>query len=59
LKKDQDSLQDQYERAISANKITGFVRNNGERRLVSYSLDYEIGDAAGSRAWRMRGRKGK
>ncbi|HMB03149.1 MAG TPA: hypothetical protein VKP69_05330 [Isosphaeraceae bacterium] len=57
--KDQDSLQDQYERAISANKITVFVRDNVERRLVSYSLDYEIGNAAGSRAWRKRGRKGK
>jgi hypothetical protein len=55
--KDQDSLQDQYQRAFSTNKIIVFVRDNVEQRLVSYSLDYEIGEAAGSRAWRKKRRR--
>jgi hypothetical protein len=53
----QASLQDQYERAIATNKIVVFVRDNMERRLVSYSLDYEIGEAAGSRAGRKKKRR--
>jgi hypothetical protein len=52
----QASLQDQYERAIATNKIVVFVRDNVERRLVSFSCDNESGDAAGSRARRKKGR---
>jgi len=55
----QASLQDQYERAITTSKIVVFVRDNVNRRLVSYSLHYERGDAAGSRAWRKKGRRKK
>jgi hypothetical protein len=55
--KDQDSLQDQHQRAFSTHKIIVFVRDNVEQRLVSYSLDYEIGEAAGSRAWRKKRRR--
>jgi hypothetical protein len=36
----QASLQDQYERAITTGKIVVFVRDNVNRRLVSYSFDY-------------------
>jgi len=39
--KSQQSLKDQYERAIQENKIVVFVRDNEQRRLVSYSMDYE------------------
>jgi len=55
----QASLQDQYERAITTNKIVVFVRDNVNRRLVSYSVDYERGDTAGSRAWRKKSRRKK
>ena len=55
----QASLQDQHERAIATNKIVVFLRDNVNRRLVSYSLDYERGDAAGSRSWRKKGRRKK
>jgi hypothetical protein len=55
----QASLQDQYQRAITTGKIVVFVRDNVNRRLVSYSLDYERGDAAGSRSWRKKMRRKK
>ena len=55
----QASLQDQYERAMATSKIVVFVRDNVNRRLVSYSLDYEREDAAGSRAWRKKRRRKK
>ena len=55
----QASLQDQYERAMATSKIVVFVRDNVNRRLVSYSLHYERGDAAGSRAWRKKRRRKK
>ena len=55
----QASLQDQYERAMATGKIVVFVRDNVNRRLVSYSLHYERGDAAGSRAWRKKRRRKK
>jgi hypothetical protein len=35
------TLKDQYERAIEDNKIVVFVRDNEQRRLVSFSIDYE------------------
>lgn len=54
---DQDSFQDQYERAIATNKIVVFVRDNAGRRLVSFSFDYESGAAAGSRARRKKRRR--
>ncbi len=34
-------LKDQYERAILDHKIVVFVRDNEQRRLVSFSMDYE------------------
>jgi hypothetical protein len=37
----QASLQGQYEEAVATNKIVVFVRDNVNRRLVSYSFDYE------------------
>lgn len=55
----QASLQDQYERAIATNKIVVFVRDNVNRRLVSFSLDYERGNAAGSPSWRKKRRRRK
>ena len=55
----QASLQDQYERAMATSKIVVFVRDNVNRRLVSYSLHYERVDAAGSRAWRKKRRRKK
>jgi hypothetical protein len=55
--RDQASLQDQYERATATNEIIVFVRDNVERRLVSFSFDYEGGDAAGSRARRKKRRR--
>jgi hypothetical protein len=33
------SLKDQYERAIQDNQIVVFVRDNEQRRLVSFSMD--------------------
>jgi hypothetical protein len=53
------SLQDQYERAIATNKIVVFVRDNVNRRLVSFSLDYERGNATGSRSRRKKWRRKK
>jgi hypothetical protein len=35
------TLQDQYERALRTNKIVVFVRDNEQRRLVSFSIDNE------------------
>src|SRR3954454_2746446 len=48
--RNQALLQDQYERAIATNEVVVFVRDNVERRLVSFSFDLESGDAGGSRA---------
>jgi hypothetical protein len=39
--KSQVTLKDQYERAIQNNKIVVFVRDNEQRRLVSFSMDSE------------------
>jgi hypothetical protein len=39
--KSQLVLKDQYERAIQDHKIVVFVRDNEQRRLVSFSMDYE------------------
>ena len=39
--KSQLTLKDQYERAIRDNKIVVFVRDNEQRRLASFSMDYE------------------
>ena len=55
----QASLQDQYERAITTNKIVVFVRDNVNRRLVSFSLDYERGNTTGSRSRRKKWRRKK
>ena len=55
--RNQASLQDRYEKAISEDKIVVFVRDNVERRLVSVSLEYEGGDATGGRAWRKKRRR--
>lgn len=35
----QIKLKDQYERAVRDNKIVVFVRDNDQRRLVSFSMD--------------------
>jgi hypothetical protein len=37
----QVSLTEQYEQAIAENKMIVFVRDNDEKRLVSYLLDYK------------------
>ena len=39
--KSQITLKDQYERAVQNNKIVVFVRDNEQRRLVSFSMDNE------------------
>jgi hypothetical protein len=39
--KSQLTLKGQYERAIQDSKIVVFVRDNEQRRLVSFSMDYE------------------
>lgn len=39
--KSQRSLKEQYEQAIQDNQIVVFVRDNEQRRLVSFSMDYE------------------
>jgi len=39
--RNQASLTDQYEEAIASNKIVVFVRDDDQRKLVSYSIDYE------------------
>jgi hypothetical protein len=39
--KSQLTLKDQDERAVEDNKIVVFVRDNEQRRLVSFSMDYE------------------
>jgi hypothetical protein len=53
----QASLQDQYEEAIATNQIVVFVRDNVERRLVSFSMDPEIGTGVRSRAVRKKRRR--
>jgi hypothetical protein len=42
--RNQSSLTHQYEHAVMANQIVVFVRDNDQRRLVSYSIDYELAD---------------
>jgi hypothetical protein len=37
----QRSLQEQYERAIHENSIVVFVRDNEQRRLVSFAVEWE------------------
>lgn len=39
--KSQESLAEQYEKALRENKIVVFVRDNEQKRLVSFSMDYE------------------
>ena len=39
--KSQESLTEQYEKALRENKIVVFVRDNEQKRLVSFSMDYE------------------
>jgi hypothetical protein len=39
--KSQQTLKDQYEQAVRDKKIVVFVRDNDERRLVSFSMAYE------------------
>lgn len=39
--RNQASLTEQYEKAHRENKIVVFVRDNEQRRLVSFSMDYE------------------
>ena len=43
-KRSQIQLEEQYEAAISNNKMVVFVRDNGKRDLVSYSLEYREND---------------
>jgi hypothetical protein len=53
--KDQAPLQDQYERASTTNKIVVFVRDNENRRLVSYSWDDPRATRpGGDRVWRRK-----
>jgi hypothetical protein len=35
------TLKDQYQRAVQENKIVVFVRDNDQRKLVSFSMNYE------------------
>ena len=37
----QISLAQQYERAVAAGQMVVFVRDDGNEKLMSYSLDYE------------------
>jgi hypothetical protein len=37
----QQTLKDQYERAVRDNKVVVFVRDNEQRRLVSFSMNVE------------------
>ena len=37
----QASLTEQYEEAIASNRIVVFVRDSDQRRLVSYTIDYD------------------
>jgi hypothetical protein len=37
----QASLTEQYEEAIASNRIVVFVRDNDQRKLVSYTIDYD------------------
>ena len=37
----QESLTEQYEKALRENKFVVFVRDNEEQRLVSFSMDYD------------------
>jgi hypothetical protein len=39
--KTQVSLTEQYEHAIAEDKMVVFVRDNDQKRLVSYLLDYK------------------
>jgi hypothetical protein len=55
----QAPLQNQYEQASAANEIVVFVRDDVNRRLVSYSLDDERGDAGDSRSRRKKRRRKK
>ena len=38
--RNQASLTEQYEEAIASNRIVVFVRDNDQRKLVSYTIDY-------------------
>jgi len=40
-KRSRRSLKEQYEKAVRENKIVVFVRDNEQRKLVSYSIEYE------------------
>ncbi len=55
--RNQVSLQDQYEKALSEDEIVVFVRDNVERKLVSFSLARERGDTRGSRARKKKRRR--
>jgi hypothetical protein len=39
--KSQESLTAQYEKALRENKIVVFVRDNEQKRFVSFSMDYD------------------
>jgi hypothetical protein len=39
--RNQASLTKQYEEAITTNRLVVFVRDNDQRRLVSYTIDYD------------------
>lgn len=39
--KSQESLAEQYEKALLKNKIVVLVRDNDRKRLVSFSMDYK------------------
>jgi len=39
--KSQALLAQQYEKAVRENKIVVFIRDNEQRRLASFSMDYE------------------
>jgi hypothetical protein len=39
--KSQRSLKEQYEKALRENKVVVFVRDNVQKRLVSFSMDVE------------------
>ena len=39
--KNQASLTEQYEKAVASNRIVVFVRDNDQRKLVSYTIEYD------------------
>jgi hypothetical protein len=50
--RNQANLTEQYETAVVSSKIVVFVRDNDQRRLVSFSIDYESATQIGGESRR-------